>query len=78
MGGLYITHPVIDTTGLKGPWDFTLSWSPPHLVKTVDSDPNPSVTLAEALAKTGLKLKLQKHPMPVLVVDHLEPLPTAN
>jgi uncharacterized protein (TIGR03435 family) len=79
MGGLYVTHPVIDATGLKGAFDFTMSWSPPHLVKTPDSDPNPAVTLVEALEKqTGLKLKLRKHSMPVLVVDHLEPQPTAN
>ena len=79
MGGLYITHPVIDATGLKGAWDFTLSWSPPHLVKTTDSDPNPSSTLVEALDKQlGLKLKPVKRSLPVLVVDHLEPQPTPN
>jgi uncharacterized protein (TIGR03435 family) len=79
MGALYISHPVIDATGLKGPRDFTMSWSPPHLVKTGESDPNPSVTLVEALDKQlGLKLKLQKHPMPVLVVDHVEPKPSEN
>ena len=82
MGALYITHPVIDATGLKGQFDFTMGWSPPHLVKTTDpatTDPNPSVTLVEALDKQlGLKLKLRKHPMPVLVVDQFEPQPAPN
>ena len=79
MGALYITHPVIDTTGFKGSFDFTMRWSPPHLVKTTDSDPNPAETLVEALDKQlGLKLKLRQHRMPVLVVDHLNPQPTEN
>ncbi len=33
FGGLYVTHPVFDATGLNGGWDFDLSWSPPHLVR---------------------------------------------
>ena len=89
FGGLYVTHPVFDATGLKGGWDFDLSWSPPHLVRgrepglptpgtAVAEDPNGALTIVEALSKLGLKLEPQKHPMPVLVVDHVEPKPTDN
>jgi uncharacterized protein (TIGR03435 family) len=89
FGGLYVTHPVFDATGLKGGWDFDLSWSPPHLVRrrepglpapgaTVTEEPNGALTIVEALNKIGLKLEPQKHPMPVLVIDRVEPKPTDN
>jgi uncharacterized protein (TIGR03435 family) len=89
FGGLYVTHPVFDATGLRGGWDFDLSWSPPHLVRgrepglpapgtRVAEDPNGALTIVEALNKLGLKLEPQKHPMPVLVIDHVEPTPTDN
>ena len=28
IGGNYLSHPVVDATGLEGAWDFTLSFSP--------------------------------------------------
>jgi uncharacterized protein (TIGR03435 family) len=86
FGGLYVTHPVFDATGLEGGWDFDLSWSPPHLVRGgeaglpgVAADPNGAFTIVEALDKQlGLKLMPQKHPMPVLVIDHVDLNPTEN
>jgi uncharacterized protein (TIGR03435 family) len=80
LAGKYITHPPIDATGLTGAWDFTLNWSPPHLVdSTMPADPNGSISLPEALEKQlGLKLKSVKHVMPVTVIDRLNPTPTAN
>jgi uncharacterized protein (TIGR03435 family) len=89
FGGLYVTHPVFDATGLRGGCDFDLTWSPPHLVRgqepgvpasmaPVAEDPNGALTIVEALSKLGLKLEPRKHPMPVLVVDHVEPKPTDN
>lgn len=80
FAGQYVTHPAIDATGLTGGFDFTMTWSPPHLVgNTTSSDPNGSITLVEALEKQlGVRLKTVKHVMPVVVVDHLNPAPTAN
>jgi uncharacterized protein (TIGR03435 family) len=90
FGGLYVNHPVFDATGLEGAWDFDLSWSPPHLIKSGDAgsstgtapaaaDPNGGLTIIEALDKQlGLKLELRKHPMPVLVIDHVDLKPTDN
>jgi uncharacterized protein (TIGR03435 family) len=94
-GGIYVSGPVIDSTGLAGAWDFVLRWSPPHLLQgcagcnreqglaavsaAARTDPNGGLTLVEALDKQlGLKLKPQKSPMPVLVIDHVEPKPTDN
>jgi uncharacterized protein (TIGR03435 family) len=89
FGGLYVTHPVFDATGLNGGWDFDLSWSPPHLIQgqepglpppgaPVAENPNGALTIVEALGRLGLKLEPQKHPMPVLVIDRVEPKPTDN
>jgi uncharacterized protein (TIGR03435 family) len=43
------------------------------------SDPNGSLTLPEAMQKQlGLKLEMEKRPLPVLVVDHVEDRPSEN
>jgi uncharacterized protein (TIGR03435 family) len=75
-----LTHPVIDETGLKGAWDFTLTWTPRALAPaTTSSDPLPGIPLEQALDKQlGLKLELQKRPMQVLAIDRMDPKPTGN
>lgn len=83
FGAGYIEHPVVDETGLKGGWDFTLNWTPPHLTHAGESasenDPNGGLTIPEALEKQlGLRLETKKLPMDVLVIDHVERTPTAN
>ncbi len=41
------------------------------------SDPGAGLTVTEAVEKQlGLKLELRKRPMPVTVIDHLDPKPT--
>jgi uncharacterized protein (TIGR03435 family) len=42
------------------------------------SDPSGSISLVDAIKQLGLKLELQKRPMPVLVIDHIEPKPAEN
>jgi uncharacterized protein (TIGR03435 family) len=43
------------------------------------SDPSGAYTVLEAVEKQlGLKLAMQKRPMPVIVIDHLEQKPTDN
>ncbi len=84
----------MDTTGLDGAWDFTLSFSTAGVARNggapaagpggdaaalAASDPSGAVTLFEAVTKQlGLKLEMQKRPMPVLVIDHVEEKPTEN
>jgi uncharacterized protein (TIGR03435 family) len=53
-------RPVVDSTGLKGPYDFTLNWR------------EPGTTLTEALDQIGLKLTQRQQAIPVIVVDHAE------
>jgi uncharacterized protein (TIGR03435 family) len=83
--------PVTDGTGLEGGWDFTLvfvrnllAFRSRETAQTdgdtpVASDPSGGYTITEALEKElGLKLEIQKRPMPVIVIDHLEEKPTEN
>jgi uncharacterized protein (TIGR03435 family) len=43
------------------------------------SDPNGTLSVFESIDKQlGLKLAVQKHPMPVVVVDHAKHAPTEN
>jgi uncharacterized protein (TIGR03435 family) len=83
----YVNSDVLDSTGLEGGWDFTLSFSKlaqfrgPAPVPGADAapDPNGALSLPMALEKQlGLKLELKKRPMPVLVIDHVEQRPSDN
>ncbi len=81
-----LPHPVVDQTELKGAYDFVLSWTPaiaigqllPPPSATGDA-PAGAITLFEAFDRElGLKIGPGKHPMPVIVVDHVERTPTDN
>jgi uncharacterized protein (TIGR03435 family) len=75
---------VLDQTGLKGEYDFTLKWTPGAALPTSaasanqDSDsaplPDPSGTsIFTALQEQlGLKLETKKAPVDVLVITHVE------
>jgi uncharacterized protein (TIGR03435 family) len=52
---------------------------PPAASATDASDPSGGITLLEAVEKQlGLKLELQKRPVQVLVIDHVDQKPTDN
>jgi uncharacterized protein (TIGR03435 family) len=79
----YIRAPVIDQTGLKGGYDFTLSWTRADIGRAAQgrsadeggaSDPVGVITVFDAVEKQlGLKLEGgKKHPLPVLVIDRVE------
>jgi uncharacterized protein (TIGR03435 family) len=83
----YVDHPAVDMTGIKGAYDFTITWTPRGAVSSggrgdakpnetdAASDPSGGITFFDAVEKIGLHLEGgQKHAMPVLVIDHLEPL----
>jgi uncharacterized protein (TIGR03435 family) len=42
------------------------------------SDPNGGLSLFEGVQRLGLKLEVQKHSYPVLVIDHMEQKPADN
>jgi bla regulator protein BlaR1 len=74
---------VVDKTGLKGKYDFTLQWTPEaqaSMFKGADGSQGtaslpdssgPSI-LAAIQEQLGLRLEPQKAPMEILVIDHVE------
>jgi uncharacterized protein (TIGR03435 family) len=90
----YLHTQVLDATGLPGGWDFTFSFSPAGLFQLNQgrggeagggaplpeaSLPSGAISLFDALTKQlGLKLEMQKRPVPVLVIDHINQKPTDN
>jgi uncharacterized protein (TIGR03435 family) len=73
MAGAYIDRPVVDPTGLKGSYDFKLTW-----VGRANIDQG-GLTVFDALEKQlGLKLEERTLPMPVTVIDHIEKLAGDN
>jgi len=88
MAGGYVKAPIKDATGLTGSWDFSVNFSGINLLPGAQFDPNKasgamdpngSLSLPEAMLKQlGLKLQMEKRPLPVLVVDHVLDKPTDN
>jgi uncharacterized protein (TIGR03435 family) len=91
IGAGYLSqHPTVDLTGLKGSYDFEFSWSPPARFANTSGGlptggpvvaalPTGGVTLYEAIDKQlGLKLAVEKHAMPVVVIDHADRTPADN
>ena len=68
-------RPVLDLTGLKGVYDYKLDLS--ALGHTVEEANGPSIFSAVD-QDLGLKLEGRKAPVEVLVIDHVEKVPTAN
>lgn len=85
----YIKTPVTNSTKLEGNYDLNLYFSDTSAVRSTPatatgatdsgaSEPNGAIPLPDALAKLGLKLEMQKRPVPMLVIDHLDEMPTDN
>lgn len=67
--GYLFNYPVVDRTGLKGAWDFTVKWSPRIAMRAYPS-PAETTTIFDAFDKQlGLKLAFTKIPTPVVVVE---------
>lgn len=90
LAGGYVHSAILDSTGLDGGYDFTINFStteqllarnapsPPGVKESAD-DPNGAISLPEAIEKQlGIRMELQKRPVQVLVIDHLEQTPTEN
>jgi uncharacterized protein (TIGR03435 family) len=74
--GGYLTDPVVDSTGLKGSWDFDIKWTPRQALQKAGAD---GISIFDAVDKElGLKLERQTAPRPVLVIDSVNQKPTAN
>lgn len=76
--GQYLNNQlVVDQTGLKGPYDFTLRYTPKVPVGIAVT--GEQIPLSDALEKQlGLKLELTTAPLPTVVVDSVNRKPTEN
>jgi uncharacterized protein (TIGR03435 family) len=72
-----LDRPVLDQTGLKGNFDYTIDLSGlpgPH-----DSPDNPAPSVFTTVQRDmGLKLETRKEPISILVIDQVSKVPTAN
>ncbi len=81
-----LDRPVVDKTGLKGRFDFTLTWTPDETqfagfgvrIPPPSTDPNaPPVLFTAIQEQLGLRFDSQRAPVDVMVVDRVE-RPTEN
>jgi uncharacterized protein (TIGR03435 family) len=70
-----LDRPVVDMTGIKGVYDFTLNWAPGDAASDGRSGPSIFTALQEQL---GLKLEPRKIPFRIVVVDHVEKDPDSD
>jgi uncharacterized protein (TIGR03435 family) len=85
--GRELERPVADKTGLTGQYDFRLAYGrrqgrPSGQAAAPDSSPadpsgRPSL-LAAVQEQLGLKLESKKDPIDILVIDHIDKVPTDN
>jgi uncharacterized protein (TIGR03435 family) len=76
IGYGYIQNPVVDSTGLKGTWDFDLKWTARGDLSKAGAD---GISIFDAVDKLlGLKLDLKTAPLPVIVIDSVNEKPTPN
>lgn len=77
-------RPIVDKTGLTGTYDFVMPWTPQSrgadkVEEGGPADVQVGDTLNSALEKhLGLRLVPRKEPVEMLIIDHLERVPTEN
>ena len=66
-----IEYPTVNNTGLKGLYEFTMDFGP-------NPPENGGGSVIDAVERLGLRLEAQKRPADIVVIDHLEKMPTEN
>ena len=75
-----LSHTIIDKTGLTGGYDFHLQWTPADSSPagpdgnstSSESDSNKPSLFTALQEQLGLRLELQKGPVDVIVIDHID------
>jgi uncharacterized protein (TIGR03435 family) len=81
-----MSRPVIDATGIRAKYDFTLTYSVEGMNGPTGPTPAAAAPEADALPdifaavqeQLGLKLEPKKGPIDMIVIDHVEKVPTEN
>jgi uncharacterized protein (TIGR03435 family) len=72
-------RPVVDATGLTGKYDIKLTWSPSADNPQAGKEAPDGQSMLEALdTQLGLRIRQAKANLEMLVVDHIEKVPTDN
>jgi uncharacterized protein (TIGR03435 family) len=72
-------RPLLDMTGLKGPFDIQLEWTIDNPAASGSSDADAGPTIFSALQdQLGLKLEPRRSPAEAIVVDRVDKTPTEN
>jgi len=69
-------RPVLDRTGLKGVFQMEMNVANPD--SPDDATRSPGAEFVSAVGQLGLKLVMRQEPVPMIVVDHLEKMPSEN
>jgi uncharacterized protein (TIGR03435 family) len=69
---------VVDQTGLKGAWDFTLDASSFAMTQPTGIDDAINMVIQAVNQQLGIKIEEKKVPAEVLIVDHAEKVPVEN
>ena len=86
-GAFHEASPVVDETGLKGRYDFSIHFTPPGAFEDlsrptagdVAPEPNGAISVSDALSgQLGLRLRSRRMPASVLVIDSVDETPTGN
>jgi uncharacterized protein (TIGR03435 family) len=70
-----LTRPIVNATDLAGEWDFDLNGVPPEFMRGL-SENSPMLNAVER--QLGLTLTLRAMAQPVIVINHVERIPTPN
>jgi uncharacterized protein (TIGR03435 family) len=78
-----MSRPVLDMTGLKGFYTFTLTFAPEEAPAAPVAGEVPESTVGPSLARAlqdqlGLRLEARRAPVDMLIVDHAERVPVEN
>ena len=76
--GMWVGRVVIDRTGLTGPYDFNLTWTPDQMPQRPAGAPEPPANadgpsiFTAVQEQLGLKLDSQRGPVEMLIIDRAE------
>jgi uncharacterized protein (TIGR03435 family) len=79
-----VDRPVVDRTDIKGAYDFRFSWTipspgPNSPRSTPDEEVEGRSAVFDALdQQLGLRVQEQRQPVPVIVLDHIDRVPSEN
>ena len=78
MAGSPLQAVVVDQTGLKGEWDFTIDASTFAMQKPSDMEDAISMMIQVMNDQLGIKVEQKRVPAEVMIVEHVEKTPVEN